>query len=164
MKKQSFFLTCVLLTAFFVSNAQVKPAVLSDKMDNEEEHLAKNAPNLVMMAKLHQEFPNATEESWSKMPNGYFVNFKSDGIVNHVFLNKKGKLTSKIRYYTEKDLPAKVLKTIKGLDGCFTIGHCKEITTELGTAYLVTINGENYWRVMRVVGDEMDVFEEHKKG
>ena len=73
-------------------------------------------------------------------------------------------MTSQIRYYGEKDMPVNVRNQINHLNGCFTIGIIKEVTTVGGTAYLVTLLGEHDWKVMRIVGYEMEVLEEHIKG
>lgn len=164
MKLQPYFLACVLSIAFFTSNAQLKPAVLTGTFNSEEEKLAKEAVSLVIMSKLHEIFPNTTDESWTKQKNGYYVNFKQDNITHEVFLNKKGRLTGQIRHISEKDLPANVLRLAKEFDDCYTISFCKEVITDLGQAYLITINGKNNWKILRVVNNEIDIYQEHKKG
>jgi hypothetical protein len=164
MKKHFFLLSCILLSVSFASYAQIQPAVHTEKMDNTEEYYAKNAIDLVVMAKFNKNYIDASNESWLKTPNGYKVDFTKDGIKHSVFLNKKGRMTSQISQLTEKNLPANVRNLIKSLSGCFTIGHCREVTTEMGKAYLITVDYDTTWKVMRVVGDEMDVYEEYKKG
>lgn len=164
MKKIFFFLTCALLATFFASHAQLKPTALSGEMTHSDEHLAKKAIDLLIMKKFREKSPHVSNDQWAKTENGYLVSYTSDGILYNTFLNKKGKLTSQIRYYSEKDLPSDVRYRVKGLNGCFTISSVKEITTKNSTAYLVTISDENSWRVIRVFEDEMGVIEEYQKG
>jgi hypothetical protein len=45
----------------------------------------------------------------------------------------------------------------------YSITTVKEVSTIEGTAYLVTIEFKNNWKVIRVVDKEMDVWEEHQK-
>ena len=84
------------------------------------------------------------------------------------FLDKKGKVISQIRYYHEKELPAEVHRVVSDFirynSDCQTIGLVREIITGAGTAFLVTVNGATGWKVLRVKGNELDIFEEHKNG
>jgi hypothetical protein len=168
MKKHFFFLTCVLFVVNFVSYAQFKPAVLNEKIENTDEYLAKGAISLLVKAVFFENYPNAVGDSWSKTKTGYIVHFSSGAIKHTAFLNKKGKMISMIRFLDENQLPATVQKLlqdyIEHMDGCNTIKSIREITTELGTAYLVSIFGSTTWRVVRVAGIDIETVEEHKKG
>jgi hypothetical protein len=164
MKKLSILLTCVLVTTFFASQAQVKPAVLNENLSSTDENLAKNAINLLIISKFHESFPVSSDEVWTKTNNSYMVTFTADKVLNRVFLDKKGKTTGQIRYYQENGLPATVRDMVKTFGGCFTIGGVTEVSTEAGTVYLVNINEETSWKILRVAGDKMDVYEEHRKG
>lgn len=162
MKKHFFLLATVLSTMFFASWAQFRPTVLTEPST---EHYAKANIPLMVQGEFRHAYPNATDDAWAKLKTGYFVNFSSqDGIHCNVWLNKKGKVIDQIRYLTEAYLPDRVLRQIHSLGSCISIGLVKEVTTELGTAYLVTIDEGATWKVLRISGDEMEVYENHKKG
>ena len=167
MKKHILFLTGILFTAAFSTFAQLKPIVQTEKFDDTDEHLAKEAIDLRAMARFNEEHPNISDSKWHMQNKGYIVRFTSGSIKNVAFLDKKGKVTSQIRYYREQELPANVHRMVSDFirySGCQTIGLVQEITTGAGTAYLVTVNGATEWKVLRVAGDELNVFEEHKNG
>lgn len=161
MKKQFFLLASVIMVGCLTARSQFKPVVLSE---GTAEHPAKTAVHPAIIANFHSHYPNAGDEAWAKTEKGYLVNFISNSIRYNVFLNKKGRMTSQIRFYSEKELPAAVRERVTDCYNCFTIGSVKEVTTDNSVAYLVTISSATSWKVIRVAGDEMDVFEEHKKG
>lgn len=162
MKKQFFFLTVILIAAFSTAQAQANVEVIT--AISTAAYAVKATVHPAILANFQMQYPNATEDSWAVNGHGYLVNFKTGSILYHAFLNKKGQVKSQIRYYHEKDLPARVLNIVKRSGGYFTIGLIREVTTQAGTAYLVTIDEGARWKVIRVVGNEMDVFEEHNKG
>lgn len=160
MKKQTFILTSVLIAVCFIARAQVQQVLLLEKPGW---HDARATIHPAITANFQSLYPNAHDEAWAQIKTGFTVDFISDGVSCKAFLNKKGKPTGTIRNLTESGLPPGVQKQIRSLEGCFTFGSIKEVTTELGTVYLVTIIGADTWKVMRVAGNEMDVYEEHKK-
>ena len=161
MKKQFLLLTSVLIAVCFTAQSQLQPVVLSE---GPAEHFAKSAIHPAILANFQSRYPNASDDAWAKTENGYLVNFVYDNIQHNVFLNKKGKMTSQIRFYSEKELPTTIRDRVTDLYSCFTIGAVKEVTTKNSIAYLVTISNATSWKVIRIAGDEMDVFEEHNKG
>lgn len=162
MKKHSFLLPAAVFAAFFTSQAQFTQAALTEP---NTEHHAKATVPLMVQGRFQIAYPNVTDDTWILERDGYFVNFISqDGVHCNVWLNKKGKMSSQIRYLNEAGLPAGVRQQVNNLGGCYTIGSIKEVTTKLGTVYLITLRGANDWKVMRVAGNEMDVYEEHQNG
>ena len=163
MKKQASFLTSLFIAGCFLSSAQIKSAIVSAELSSTDEHRAKSGINPLILLRFHETFPNASDETWVKARNSYVVSFTADGIFNRVYLNRKGKITSQIRYYQEQHLPAEVRRQVKMLNGCFTISSVLEITTALNTVYQVTINSESWVKIVQVTDDEMTILEEHKK-
>jgi hypothetical protein len=164
MKKLLFLLLCLAGTASVSTQAQIKPVTLTEKIVNTEEHLAKEAIDLLVMAGFREQHPEVKNDAWARTENGFLVSYSIDDIHYNIFLNKKGKMTSQIRYYSERHLPSGVLDQVKNLYSCFTVRSVREITTKNATAYLITIQDETSWKVIRVLADEMDVVEDHKKG
>lgn len=162
MKKHFFLLTSLLAAAFFTVQAQTKTQTITALSTSE--HSAKAAVHPAVLANFKSQYPGAVDDSWLTMKKGYVVRFSSNDLNYDVFLDKNGRMTSQVRYCHEKDLPTSVLNMVKSFGGCFTIDLIREVTTQLGTAYLVTIDEGSTWKVIRIAGDEMDVFEEHKKG
>jgi hypothetical protein len=109
-------------------------------------------------------FADASADVWVKTPNGYVVRFTSNGISNTAFLSNHGNCQSCIRYFTEKELPGDIRQQVKSTYYDFVIISAREVTYNAQTAYLVTIEDQTSWKVIRIVDGEMDVFEEHLKG
>jgi hypothetical protein len=109
-------------------------------------------------------FTEVTDDVWIKTPNGYVVRFTSNGIPNTAFLTNHGNCQSCIRYYTERELPGDIRQQVKSTYYDFAITAAREVTNNGQTAYLVTIEDQTSWKVIRIVDGEMDVFEEHFKG
>ena len=165
MKKQIFFLTSVVCATFFSSSAQVN----SEKhtIIQTSTHTAKAAIHPAILANFSIAYPNATDATWVRHGNGCFVNFVSDDIRYNVFLNKKGKTVSMVRSYEPGKLSPAVYNLVnnylRNSTGCSTIGLVQEVTTDAGMAYLVDVNSESGWKVLRIANNEIDVYQEHTR-
>lgn len=134
--------------------------VLTSESYNNVESLGKSTR---AMKKFKKDFPAVTGEVWSTAEDGYMVSFLSNGIQNRVYLSKKGACQSIVRYYSEKQLPAEIRHQVKTIYYDYAIPRATEVTTTGKTAYLVTVEGSNSWKVIQVVEGEMDVWEDHQK-
>lgn len=162
--KKLFFLLCLSVSGLTAIFAQTKPVPKTVQYTATDENLAKSAIDLRAMKTLHEQFPLTQNEMWAPIETGYLASFDVQSIRYSVFLNQQGKITSQIRTYTAGELPAMVRNLVNEMYSDFTIGSVKEITAKNKIAYLVTITNKDAWKVIRVVGEEAAVFEEHKKG
>ena len=132
----------------FDTPASIQPVNVSD-------HVSK---------KFAKQFGNTTDAVWKKFEDGFEVKFTSHGMDNRVFLTKGGSCYSRVRYYTEKELPADVRSQVRSTYYDFTITSVTEVEYDHKIAYLVTIADAKTWKVIRIVDGESDVWEAHIKG
>lgn len=162
MKKQYLFFAVLFISGASVATAQQITAPQTAKFTTTNENQSKAAIDLRAMKAFHGKFPANQNEQWAKTGTGYLVNFDLQNIRYTVFLNSKGTVTSQIRYYSENELPLAIRNLIQTNYSCFSIKSVKEIASKNATACLVTIANGNAWKVIRVVGEETDVFEDHQ--
>ena len=120
-----------------------------------------------MVARFRKNFANAVNESWMNTKQGFAVRFNIADVQQLVFLSKKGDCTGSIRYYTAKDLPEAVRRQVKSTYYDYSITSVKEVTTDGVTAYLITIDAEKDWKIIRVLANddmEMEVYGAYIKG
>jgi hypothetical protein len=119
--------------------------------------------NGLVLNRFRVSFPDVTDDAWATTANGFFVTFTNKGIHTSAFVNSRGFCESIIRYYGEKDLPKDVRKTVKLECIDYSIKSVKEVTHNNVTAYLVTVENQTSWKVVRVVNGQADIWEEHTK-
>ena len=163
MKKLSFLTSCLL--AIVLSNpagAQFQTVAATETLLSTTKHLAKSSVSEKLLKKFEANFPGV-QGMWVETGTGYVVRFTKKGVENWAYLNKKGDCESTIRYYTESELPAEIRHRVKSMYYDHSITSVKEIDHHQSTAYLITVEDKTSWKVIRVVEDEMDVWEEHNK-
>ena len=128
--------------------ASIQPVTISDRVSK----------------KFARQFGNITDAVWRKFDDGYEVRFTSHGIDTRVSLTKGGNYYSRVRYYTEKELPTDIRHQVRSTYYDFAITSVQEVEYDHKTAYLVTITDAKSWKVIRIVDGESDVWEAHMKG
>ena len=164
MKKQPILLTCMLTGIIVTTHAQMNATLPAGELNTTTAYTAKKPFSRSILRKFYEDYPSATNDAWATTENGYLVNFRVADIHYIVFLDQNGRMTSRIRFYREQHLPQTVRNQVKNYYGCYNIRSVKEVTSNNTTAYLVTIEDNMLWKVVRVVGPEMDIIEEHNKG
>ena len=120
--------------------------------------------NGLVINRFREKFPYASDEAWIKTNTGFLVRFNSRGIVSHAYLSNHGILQGAIWYYGEKELMLDVQKRIKQSYPCLSVTAVKEVSFGITKAYFVTMEDTRTWQVIRIVGEEMDIWESHTKG
>lgn len=161
MKQHLFLLAAILLEAAAYAQVVQQTSVIDPMPAGSTQADHRFPPK--MIARFHAGFPGAKQESWMTSGKGATVRFVQDSIEHLVFLNKAGTCTSYIRYYKEKQLPAAVRNLIRSCYFEYTIGRTQEVHHNGITAYLVTIDAPGEWKVIRIVDDDWDVYETHRK-
>lgn len=167
MKK--FFLVvtglCTALIIATTATAQTTSQPSAENLVSITEHPGKDLADKRVLERFRKSFPDAANEVWMKTKEGGLgVRFSSAGIPQLVFLNRKGDCTGSVRYLTEKDLPSAVHRQVKSAYYDYRIKDVREVTSDGIVAYLVTVEDDATWKIIRVVEDDMDVYEAHTKG
>jgi hypothetical protein len=164
MKKQSFLLTILIIAFCNAVQAQASQVSFTKTLLSSTGHASKVLLTNEVSAAFHHNYPTAKDVGWAETENGYLASFLFDNGHYSVFLDKKGKTTSQIRYGTQKDLPEAISQRVRTAYDCNELGLVREVTTDGKMAYLITIDEKDSWKVIRVAGEYMEVWEEHVKG
>lgn len=111
-------------------------------------------------------YKNANGEKWAKNATGFTAQFTSDGIANIVYYDKKGNWDASLKSYSEDKFDRNVRAIVKQKYYDYKITQVQEVETAatLGTpTYMVHIEGDNDFKIIRVSDGEMDVYEEFAK-
>jgi len=123
----------------------------------------------VISAKALKDFKrsyiNVSGEKWIKTKNGIAATFSSNGIANIVYYDKKGNWNASLKIYNEEKFDRSVRAIVKSKYFDYKITQVQEVeTVTLGTpTYMVHLEGDNDFKIIRVSDDEMDVYEEFAK-
>lgn len=167
MKKIFLVMTglCTVLAIATTATGQPTVQPSAENLVSATEHSGKDLAGKPVIERFRKNFPDAANEVWMKTKEGGFgVRFVSAGIAQLVFLNKKGDCTGSVRYLTEKELPDAVSKRVKSACYGYRIKDVREVASDGIVAYLVTVEDDTTWKIIRVVEEEMDVYEAHVKG
>jgi len=108
-------------------------------------------------------FPKAEGEEWSQLKDGWLVTFKQDDVRRRVVYNSRGDWQFSIYYYGENRLPTDVRATVKSQYFDYSITGVEEVHVGDKVAYLVHMQDEKTWKLVRVCDDTMDVLEDFNK-
>lgn len=110
-----------------------------------------------------RDFQNATNIDVSSDDASVFIYCVVDGIANRIMYSKGGKTERVIRTYDESKLDPNVLILIKSHYQRYSIFGITEVSTKGKTAYLVNLENDKMWKIIRVVDGEMDLYQEYTK-
>ncbi|MDQ3278355.1 MAG: YjgB family protein [Bacteroidota bacterium] len=158
MKKQHL-LTSLLIVGFLAAQAQssfILPVL--NKAGSNLYTIKKGIAQSIQLL-FHEDNPGVSNDIWSATENGYLVSYSGEGIQHRVFLNKKGKKTSEMRYYNGFYLSNDISRQLGDAYPCFTVTGVQEIITNEMTAYVIVIENRWEWKKVRIAGKELDEME-----
>jgi len=120
--------------------------------------------NMKAMRDFKKKFPKVTGEQWYSFPDGFAAKFNQDGIQHMITYNRLGGLEFNIVYYGEKKLAQSVRSIVKSSFYDYSITMIEEINFQGRTIYLVHMQDETSWKIVRVEDGEMSVIEDFIKG
>jgi hypothetical protein len=100
-------------------------------------------------------YPDAQEERWYLINNGFMAKFSKDNVKIRIDYDKKGNWLYTIRYLTEKMLPRDVRAQVKSTWFDHNISSAEEIQVGYSFIYLLHINEGEDWKIIRVADGEM---------
>lgn len=110
--------------------------------------IATNAAFTIDAKVLHafqQQFPKASEVNWSEQSNGFWVDFKNDGIRYKLNYDLEGKVVKSIRYYFADKLPPLILIKITEHFPKLHIYGVTETNDDEGLTYNVVLEDAQNW-------------------
>ncbi|MBS1600950.1 MAG: hypothetical protein JST75_22245 [Bacteroidetes bacterium] len=140
---------------------------VSNGSNTESTEIATNGSNMTVNTKLvrhfKKDYPQAQREIWYSFNDGYVAKFTKDAITHRAGYNRAGNWQYTIAYYDEKKLPADIRTKVKMTYYDFAITFIQEIKLHDQTVYLVYVQDETTWKILRVSDEDMDVMDEFIK-
>lgn len=168
MKKGIFFLVAgyIITLSTNAQNSQIRAGflpfnkALSAADPGNKTDIRINAKALRDFEKKYKTITNA---EWYPVKDGFMAKFAWNGIDHKVAYNKAGYYVATFRYYNEDKLPNNVRHLVKSTwyDGDITL--VTEVSFSGSTAYLVNIEDKNSIKTIKVVKDEMEVYQDITK-
>jgi hypothetical protein len=107
----------------------------------------------------------ARNKTWYKSGNSSIATFSLVEIKNLVAYDNKGKWQYTIRSYNEDKLAHNIRSIVKPVYYDYVITLVEEVRTAGGIAYLVHMQDETTWKIVKISADgEMELFENLNKG
>lgn len=110
--------------------------------------IAKADPSEKLLNSFKQTFPAAKNVKWNDNESGYMVSFTQTGTLTKIKYDKDGNFVNSLRYYQEKDLPVKVLMSIRKKYTGKNVFGVTEFTSNEGVIYQVTLNDDKKWYIV----------------
>jgi len=171
MKKTNLIVAAMLVSSIALvnkTNAQAKNVSLLIDANTMKNAVSLVEPygsiNMRAMRDFKKKYPNVTGEQWYSFPDGFAARFNNNGIQHMITYNRLGGLLYNIVYYGEKKLPENVRALVKSTYYDYSITMIEEINYQNRTIYLVHMQDELTWKIVRVEDGEMSVIEDFIKG
>jgi len=123
--------------------------------------------NALARAKAHfsSHFEYAHDAVWYHTDGHYlYCLFYQGDSVNRVYYDRRGKWEYSLLTYPGYDLPQEVKKEVTDNFACYQITSVNEIRSSMSSpVYMINIENEDYIKVIKVIGDEVEVQQELEK-
>ncbi|HTD41018.1 MAG TPA: hypothetical protein VK671_10390 [Mucilaginibacter sp.] len=108
-------------------------------------------------------FKDAKAPKWFEADKNYVVDFILNNQVNKAEFTKKGRLVYHMAFGNEKQMPADIRTIVKSKYFDFAINSTVKINYEEKSAWIVNIEDDKQFLVLRVVDGVMDVLDKIEK-
>ena len=109
-------------------------------------------------------FTKVADESWGRSDKGFCVSFTNDGFKVRAYYDRKGHWLASLKYCDESQLPHFIRDIVKRTYYDLAITHVNIIQVPEHIAYLVHLEDQKTFRIVRVNEDgEMDTLNEYVK-
>jgi hypothetical protein len=112
---------------------------------------------------FNQTFKNISDEKWYKLSNGEAAEFTRDNAKTIVVYDQKGNWKFTLTSYAETKLPVDVRKILAQQYFGYTITLAEEIKVEESLIYLIHLENEKVWKIVRVCDSAIDELESYEK-
>jgi hypothetical protein len=117
-----------------------------------------------MFRDFTKRFKDASGIIVSNDASWHYISCYTDGDLNRIMYNKKGRWNHTIRTFDNAKLPESVRAQIEYIYPRYSIfGSAVEVNVSNRKAFLVLIEDQKSWKRIKVVDDETEVYEEYQK-
>jgi len=105
--------------------------------------------NEKVLKSFHSVFNNASHVQWSETNDRFNVSFTQNDVMVRAEYDKYGNMINSIRYYDAQHLPLNILCKVKAQYATKSIDVVTEVSTVDGMAYLIQLQDEKGWTIVR---------------
>jgi hypothetical protein len=105
--------------------------------------------NEKVLKSFHSVFNGASNVQWAETNEHFYVSFTQNDIMVRAEYDKNGNMLSSIRYYDAQHLPLNILCKVKTQYPAKSIDVVTEVSTTDGMAYLIQLQDEKGWTIVR---------------
>ena len=109
---------------------------------------------------------SADGEQWSEAKDGVIARFSAGGKANVIYYNKKGHWVGSLKSYYENEMPGDLRKMVRQAYYDYKITYVQEVATNDHVpqpTYIVHIETDNDFKLIRIADGGMDVYQEYNK-
>lgn len=110
-----------------------------------------------------RDYPKVDGETWYEYNEGFAAKFSDDDQSYMVAYNRNGNWQYTIGNYDEKKMPRNIRARVKSVYYNYAIAYVQEISVPRQTIFLVHVQDEYSWKVIRVTDDGMDEWQDFLK-
>ena len=137
---------------------------IDEKGYSETEERIWNNVNTKAIRNFKRMYKSSNKEYWHTFHDGFCSEFKINNVKLKVYFNKKGGWTGTIRTYHESELSPEIRKIIKQTYYDYDIIQIDEVNiAREAIGYIVSIDGEDSIKKIRVQNGEMEIIDDFKK-
>jgi len=108
-------------------------------------------------------FKGAQEPKWFVADKNYVVDFIMNDQVNKAEFTKKGQLVYHLAFGNEKQMPADIRTIVKSKYFDFAINSTVKVTMNENSAWIINVEDDKQFYVLKVADGAMNVLDEIKK-
>lgn len=107
-------------------------------------------------------FPNVNTQKWLRTTNGYSAKFTENEVLNNVYYDRVGNYINTIRYYQEKNIPARLKNILRHEFGDYTIVAGTELITSKEKSFYFHIKNRKRIKTVKIVADTIEITADYR--
>lgn len=109
-------------------------------------------------------FPSASNLKIRTVKKDMHITGSSGDSVIRALYNRNGRSLYSVVSYPSSQLPESIVERVERFFAGYTVyGPVTDVTVNFKTAHLILIENKRTWKRVRMINDEMDVYEEYTK-
>jgi hypothetical protein len=109
-------------------------------------------------------YPQIGNERWYRYAEGFSAKFSQNQVLSNVYYDRMGYFVTTIRYYKEKNIPAKVKKEIQHAFEGYAIVSATEVITLKESSFHFNIKSKTRLKTVKLTDREMEVTADYRNG
>lgn len=156
-------------TPEILASAQTKTTGFSSKGNTntyEKNHPLTSETVNAKALKSFKKYFKASDEKWAETKKGFAATFTSDGKINVIYYDEKGRWAGTLKIYYEDKLAKDIRQMVKREYYDYQITVVDEVETNaasINPTYIITIQNATDIKLIRINDYEMDVYKEFKR-